>query len=118
MNRIKIIKKPWGEEHLFALTGSYAGKMLFINKGHQLSLQYHNKKEETLLLLEGTLKLTIGAKPAFLKTKTVKAGYVFHLPPGTVHRMKALIDCKLIEVSTPELDDVVRIADDYERAKM
>jgi len=113
---LKISKKPWGEEHLFALGNKYAGKILVIRKGHRLSLQYHLKKEETLYLLKGTLKLTLGMRKERLREKVVKEGHIFHLPPRTIHRMEALKNCRLIEVSTPELDDVVRLEDDYQRA--
>jgi mannose-6-phosphate isomerase-like protein (cupin superfamily) len=109
-----IIKKPWGYEKLFALTRQYAGKFLVINKGHRLSLQYHEKKDETLYVLSGTLRLTIGdAKYEIVKILTNNA--VFHMPPKTIHRMYAVRKCVLVEVSTPHLDDVVRLQDDYKR---
>ncbi|MBN1824141.1 MAG: hypothetical protein JW803_07475 [Endomicrobiales bacterium] len=114
---MRIIKKPWGEERLFALTKKYAGKLLIVRKTHRLSLQYHEKKEETLYLQSGLLKLIVGSSPRNLKTKIITSGKVFHLPPKTVHRMEALKDCVLVEVSTPELWDVVRIEDDYNRVK-
>lgn len=113
-----ITKKPWGEERLFALTKNYAGKMLIIRKGHRLSLQFHENKEETLYVEEGVLKLTIGShakRTEGMKVRIVTAGHIFHLPPKTVHRMEAMKDCRLIEVSTPQLDDVVRLQDDYNR---
>jgi mannose-6-phosphate isomerase-like protein (cupin superfamily) len=115
LKRIEITKKPWGEEHLFALTRKYAGKILRIMKGHRLSLQYHKKKDETLLLREGKMKLSIGRDRKKLKSKIVNEGCVFYFPRKTIHRMEALEDCLLIEVSTPELEDVVRLHDDYER---
>jgi mannose-6-phosphate isomerase-like protein (cupin superfamily) len=112
---IKITKKPWGEEHLFAHGARYAGKILVVRKGHRMSMQYHVKKEETMYLVAGRLKLTIGKNKNRLSQKIVDAGHVIHLPPKTIHRMEALKHCRLIEVSTPELDDIVRIADDYNR---
>lgn len=115
MNKIKIVKKPWGKEIWFAYTSDYAGKILIVNKGHRLSLQYHNKKEETLYLDEGILKITSGKINGRLRTKTVKAGYIFHVPPKTVHRTQAVSDCRIIEVSTPYLSDIVRLQDDYKR---
>ena len=114
--KIKITKKPWGEERLFALTSRYAGKILIIRKGHRLSLQLHDRKIETLYLEDGVLKLIIGKNFKNLKSKKITSGAVFHLPPRTIHRMEALENCRLIEVSTPELGDVVRIEDDYDRA--
>lgn len=115
MARIKITKKPWGEERLFAHTKNYAGKILIIRKGHRLSLQYHEIKEETLYLEQGILKLTIGSSSTKNSSKIVTAGHIFHLPPKTVHRMEAIENCRLIEVSTPQLDDVTRLQDDYNR---
>ncbi|MHB9155561.1 MAG: cupin domain-containing protein [Endomicrobiales bacterium] len=117
MVKIAITKKPWGEERLFALTDNYAGKILIIRKGHRLSLQYHEQKEETLYLEEGVLKLTMGNRNRKLASRIVSAGHIFHLPPKTVHRMEAVQNCRLIEVSTPELSDVVRLQDDYDRAR-
>ncbi|MBN1621202.1 MAG: hypothetical protein JW871_01260 [Endomicrobiales bacterium] len=115
MPKIKFVKKPWGAERWFAKTRKYAGKLLIIKKGHRLSLQYHKIKEETLFLFKGKLKLTIGPKNGKLKTKIVRSEYVFHCPPKTVHRLEALENCLIIEVSTSELHDVVRIQDDYKR---
>jgi mannose-6-phosphate isomerase-like protein (cupin superfamily) len=112
---VKITKKPWGEERLFALTDNYAGKILIIRKGHRLSLQFHKKKEETLYLESGMLKLTIGPAKGKLSIKVLTSGNTFHIPPKVVHRMEAMDNCRLIEVSTPELKDVVRMEDDYNR---
>ncbi len=117
MNKIKIIKKPWGEERLFAKTKKYAGKILIVRKGHRLSLQYHNIKDETLYLEEGLLKVTIEKGKDNLVTKAVTSGEIFEIPPKTKHRIEAIENCRIIEVSTPELDDVVRLDDDYGRAK-
>ncbi len=111
------IEKPWGWEELWALTDRYAGKVLHINKGHRLSLQYHEEKEETIRVLSGRLRL--GIRPAG-ETEPVQlileVGEVYHIAPGVVHRMEAMEgDCEVLEVSTPELDDVVRLEDDYQR---
>ena len=115
---VKITKKPWGEERLFALSDKYAGKILIIRKGHRLSLQYHNKKEETLYLEDGVLKLLIGDRIGKLKTKVITNGCVFHISPKTIHRMEAIENCRLVEVSTHQLDDVIRLEDDYNRVKI
>ena len=117
MAKIKITKKPWGEERLFAKTDKYAGKILLVRKGHRLSLQYHKIKDETLYLEDGILKLTIEKGKNNLVSRNVIAGESFRVPPKTMHRMEAVENCRLIEVSTPELDDVVRVEDDYGRAK-
>ncbi|MEI8218794.1 MAG: cupin [Elusimicrobiota bacterium] len=114
LKKIKTIKKPWGKELLFALTDRYAGKILVLNKGHRLSLQYHEKKDESLLLYAGAIKLTVN-QGGRLVEKRIAANTVFHFPPGAVHRMEALKNSVLIEVSTPELNDVIRVQDDYDR---
>lgn len=106
----KIVEKPWGREIWYAHTGHYAGKVLHVLAGHRLSLQKHNIKEETLYLLSGKVELTYGTS-----TYPWEPGQFVHIPPGTVHRFQALEDSVLLEVSTPFLDDVVRIEDDYER---
>ncbi len=107
-----IVPKPWGHEELWALGDRYAGKILFIRKGCRLSLQYHQSKEETLRVLSGEMTLELGDAG----TRRMSPGDVQHIPPGTRHRMAAATDCVVLEVSTPELDDVVRISDDYGRA--
>jgi len=106
------VKKPWGHELIFALVPKkYAGKLLVIEKGRRLSLQYHRRKHESLYVLKGRLKLRLGGR-----TRLVEAGAAFTVPPGTVHRLQALGGrATLVEVSTPELDDVVRLQDDYGR---
>ncbi len=110
MKSVKI-KKPWGHELVFANTKKYVGKLLVIERGHRLSLQYHNKKHESLLVLKGKLKLTLGKK-----TRTVGEGAAFTVPPKTVHRFEAAKGrVTLVEVSTPEIWDVVRLQDDYGR---
>jgi quercetin dioxygenase-like cupin family protein len=109
------IPKPWGEEILFAHTEHYAGKLLKINKGESLSLQYHRKKDETIYVYEGSLKLILEVDGRLTEI-LLGPGDTRHLPPGTRHRMEAITDCILFEVSTPELDDVVRLQDRYGRA--
>jgi len=114
----KRVDKPWGYELWWARTERYVGKILHVNKGHSLSLQYHNVKDETIMVQSGVLLLETGAvnQTSDLRQLTMKPGDVFHITPGTVHRMNALEDCDIAEVSTPELDDVVRLEDRYGRA--
>lgn len=111
--KARRIDKPWGHEFLFALEPrKYAGKLLVINSGKRLSLQYHRRKLESLYVLKGRLTLRLGKK----KTVTVSPGHTFTVPVGTVHRFEANHGrVTLIEVSTTELDDVVRLQDDYGR---
>jgi mannose-6-phosphate isomerase len=108
-------EKPWGYELLFALTDKYAGKMLYVKQGHRLSLQYHEKKEESLYIYQGKALIEIEGENGELVQKEMNSGDSFHLPPMTKHRMKAIEDTMFFEVSTPELDDVVRLSDDYGR---
>ena len=109
--RVETVKKPWGRELIFAHAAKYVGKMLVIEKGRRLSLQYHRKKHESLFVLRGKLGLRLG------KTmKIVGPGTAFSVPPRTIHRFEAPKGrVTLIEVSTPELWDVVRLQDDYGR---
>ena len=114
----KIIKKPWGFEEIWAETEDYVGKILHINKGHRLSLQFHREKEETIRVLSGVLEVVyskeLNDKPA---SKLLREGEVFHVYPMTVHRFCATqgTDVELLEVSTNYLQDVVRLEDDYSR---
>ena len=114
MSEIPRINKPWGYELHWAKTDRYVGKVIHINAGHALSLQYHNMKDETILLWKGKLLFEI-QRDGQLTKHEVLPGERFHVMPGTVHRMTAIEDCDVIEVSTPELDDVVRIEDRYGR---
>lgn len=108
--------KPWGHELLWALSERYAGKILFVKKGESLSLQFHNEKDESWYVLEGRAEVELGAAgQAVLNSEVVTAGAAFHYPPGTVHRITALEDTRILEVSTPHLDDVVRLEDAYGR---
>ncbi len=111
----RFVHKPWGHEEIFAETDRYVGKLLAIKSGESLSLQYHEKKVETLRVLEGEVRFETGGSAEALEAADLKPGDVFHIPPGLIHRMEALTDCTLIEVSTPELDDVVRLSDRYGR---
>lgn len=109
------VVKPWGYELIWAHTEKYVGKVLHIENGYALSLQYHKQKEETIMVKEGTLTLEIGPED-ISKAFKLDAGEVYHIPPGTIHRMSALDgDVDVLEVSTPELNDVVRLADNYGR---
>lgn len=111
----RFVEKPWGREEIFAETEKYVGKILYIRKGEALSLQYHERKTETLRLLDGTLEISTGLKIDELATHRMKAGDVIHIEPGLLHRMIGVTDCSILEVSTPELDDVVRLEDRYGR---
>ena len=111
-----IVEKPWGYEEIWAVNDKYVGKILFIKNGSKLSRQYHEVKDETIYVLDGVLLLELGDGDDILSV-SMKPGDVQRITPGLIHRFCA--DCgtdvKLIEVSTPELDDVVRIQDDYGR---
>ena len=114
----KRVEKPWGYEIWWARTERYVGKILHVRKGESLSLQYHNVKEETIRIQSGRLLLEIGAagEEGQLRRVDMGPGDVMHITPRTVHRMTGLEDCDVLEVSTPELDDVVRLEDRYGRA--
>ena len=111
------VDKPWGHELIWALTGAYCGKVLFVKAGHSLSLQFHREKDESWLVQSGRAKLELGeVGESVLKEEVVGPGAAFHYSPGTVHRVTALEDTTILEVSTPQLDDVVRLEDSYGRA--
>ena len=114
--RAERIEKPWGHELIWAHTDRYVGKILRIRAGEALSLQYHRFKDETLRVLDGSLDFEAGEAPDRMVRHRLEAGAVVHVPPGTLHRLTAVTDCRLLEVSTPELDDVVRLDDRYGRA--
>ena len=107
--------KPWGYELLIARTSLYIGKILHVNAGHALSLQYHEKKDETIYLHAGKAFLHYGESVAQLVSQELAQGSSFHIPPGTLHRLEAITDCDFFEVSTPHLEDVVRLEDRYGR---
>ncbi len=108
------VEKPWGFELIWAQTGRYVGKVIHVRAGHALSLQYHNRKEETLLLWSGRLLFELGTE-CRTRSWEMQPGDRVHIAPGTVHRMTAIDDSDVFEVSTPELDDVVRLDDRYGR---
>lgn len=109
-----IVEKPWGRELWLAHdNGRYAGKILEIKKGHRLSLQYHEFKHETMYLMEGKLKFSLQNDQGDLVEAVMEQGETRIVRPHRKHRMEAIEDSKIFEVSTPELDDVVRISDDY-----
>ncbi len=111
------IEKPWGWELVWAKTDRYCGKLLHIQKGGQLSLQFHREKDETVYVHEGRIEIEIGAAgDPIPDSEVVGPGASFRIEPGTVHRLRALEDTLVLEVSTPELDDVVRLEDQYGRA--
>jgi mannose-6-phosphate isomerase len=112
---VKKIDKPWGYELHWAHTERYVGKVLHVRAGQALSLQYHNRKEETLLLWSGRLLLEI-QEGERLVAREMRPGDRVHIRPRTVHRLTALEDSDVFEVSTPEIDDVVRLEDRYGRA--
>lgn len=113
---MKIKLKPWGREIWFADTPHYAGKILEIKKGHRLSLQYHEKKCETLYVFSGQAKITFGKDQKKLCSKIFNQGDKIDILPYTIHRVEALKNTKIFEVSTPHLNDVVKLADDYGRS--
>lgn len=109
------VDKPWGWELIWADTPAYAGKLLFVRAGEALSLQYHESKDESWLVREGRARLELGEVGGELETIEIGPGDALHCPPGTVHRLSALDDTLVIEVSTAQLGDVVRIEDKYGR---
>lgn len=108
-------EKPWGHELLIALTPRYAGKVIFVKKGYRLSLQYHRQKDESTYVFQGSVSLEMENAGGKMELLNFNQGDSFRIPPLRKHRLTALEDTTLFEVSTPELDDVVRIADDYGR---
>ncbi len=114
---VQRVEKPWGYEIIFAATERYAGKVIFIRAGEELSLQFHRQKDEVIYVHSGRIELEVGEPGAPLDTEVVDAGRSFRFWPGTVHRWRALEDTIVLEVSTPELDDVVRLEDRYGRAE-
>ena len=111
---MRRVEKPWGYEIVWAETDRYVGKILHIKASHKLSRQYHEKKDETFYVQNGQMDLEVG-QGATLKTIRLAAGDSFHCTPKTIHRMVAVTDVDILEASTPELDDVVRLEDSYGR---
>ena len=112
---VRRVEKPWGYELHWALNESYCGKILFVKAGEMLSLQYHEEKDETIYVHEGLARIEMGPNEEELVAEEVGPGRSFRVAPGTVHRMRALEDTLFLEVSTPHLDDVVRLEDRYGR---
>ena len=114
--RVNVVRvpKPWGHETIWAHSDRYVGKILHINAGQELSVQYHNKKDETVHLLSGEISYRVKTNE-LLEDMRLRVGESFRITPGTVHQMVALTDCDVLEVSTPEIDDVVRLSDKYGR---
>jgi mannose-6-phosphate isomerase len=110
-----IIQKPWGSEELLEKNDHYVVKRICMRRGHRCSLQFHEKKQETVYVIQGKLKIVSGPSRQKLSEAVFNAGEHLTLPPRSIHRMEALEDAIYLEASTPELDDVVRIADDYQR---
>ena len=113
---VRTVEKPWGHELIWALSERYCGKVLFVTAGSALSLQFHREKEESWLVQSGKAKLELGdVGQSVLNEEVIGAGRAFHYRPGTVHRITAIEDTTILEVSTPHLDDVVRLEDLYGR---
>src|SRR5918998_2909075 len=111
------VEKPWGYELIWALTDRYAGKLLVVRAGQELSLQFHREKDESWYVLEGRAELELAAAGEKATSReVVTPGAAFHFTPGTVHRIRALEETTVLEVSTPHLHDVVRLEDSYGRA--
>jgi mannose-6-phosphate isomerase len=113
---VTIVAKPWGHETIWAHTDRYVGKVLHIKAGHALSVQYHNRKDETIHLLSGEMIYRVrSADGEALVDVRLRPGESYRNVPGTVHQMEAVTDCDVLEASTPDLDDVVRLSDRYGR---
>ena len=112
---MKKIDKPWGYEELIEINSSYMFKRLKMKKGHRCSLQYHKKKKETIFVISGKLRVYMGSREDALESKIFKPGDTVTIPPGLIHRMEGIEDTIYLESSTPEIDDVIRIIDDYKR---
>ena len=111
---VTTVPKPWGYELIWAHTDRYVGKILHINAGHELSVQYHTRKDETVYLLSGELIYRVHDGER-LRDVSLRVGESYRITPGTVHQMVAVTDCNVLEASTPDLDDVVRLSDRYGR---
>lgn len=109
------VDKPWGYELIWGQTQEYVGKILHVRAGKRLSLQYHQVKDETMYLLHGEIELELGDHESAMQTHVLQPGQSVHLPAGRRHRLTARVDSDVLEVSTPQLDDVVRIDDDFGR---
>ena len=112
----QVIDKPWGKEEVVEINDKYMVKKLTMLAGHRCSLQYHNLKRETIYVLSGKLRIYIGKDKESLESEVYGAGEFLTLEPGVVHRMEGVEDAVYLEASTPEMEDVVRISDDYNRS--
>lgn len=117
MSKFNTIQKPWGFEEVIELNEKYMVKRLTMWAGHRCSLQYHNLKRETIYVLSGVIKIITGSTQETLEEKLYRAGDAITIEPGVVHRMEGVEDSVYLEASTPEMDDVVRLVDDYQRAQ-
>lgn len=106
----RFMSKPWGREELLVVNRHYAAKILIVDRGEKISLQYHEKKHETMYFYKGKAKVTIGKR-----TLIAKPGTIIEIKPGTVHRVEGIAKAYIFEVSTPHLKDVVRLEDKYKR---
>lgn len=113
---MQIIEKPWGREEIVEINDKYMVKKLTMWAGYRCSLQYHNLKKETIYVLSGVLRIIQGQSQDALIEKIYYAGDSITIPPGLIHRMEGVEDSVYLEASTPEMDDVVRLVDDYQRA--
>jgi mannose-6-phosphate isomerase len=109
------VEKPWGHEIIWAKSDRYVGKILHIEPGHVLSLQYHNKKDETIYVMTGEIILRVQQGETLIERR-MRMGESFHITPKTIHQFEAVVSSDLLEASTPEIDDVVRLKDRYGRA--
>jgi mannose-6-phosphate isomerase-like protein (cupin superfamily) len=115
MKEFTIIEKPWGREEVLEINDKYMVKKLTMWAGHRCSLQHHNIKKETIYVLSGVLKIIQGASQDNLEEKLYRAGDAITIQPGIIHRMEGVEDAVYLEASTPEMDDVIRLSDDYKR---
>ena len=114
---VERVEKPWGYELVYTSGSPYSGKVIFVRAGEALSLQFHRVKDETMYVQEGRVELEIGEPGRTPDTEVVAAGRAFRITPGTVHRLRALEDTTILEASTPETDDIVRLEDRYGRGE-
>ena len=114
---MQVIEKPWGREEVIEINDKYMVKKLTMFAGHRCSLQFHNIQKETIYVLSGVLKIIQGPSQDELEEKIYRAGDTITIAPGLIHRMEGVEECVYLEASTPEMDDVVRLADDYQREK-
>ena len=115
LDQPRKVDKPWGHEIIWAETDDYVGKILHINAGEALSLQYHEQKDETICVLSGEMLFHAGPSADAMEEYHMRPNDRYHTLPGTVHRMTAITDCDILEASTPHLEDVVRLEDRYGR---